>query len=979
MAEAHPNPVFHHIRHLIGSVRAVFLNKLKLGAVVLLMTALLGSGAALLLKAAPQARPAAQAAQHPQAEAPAERLPRGVVARMGTTRLRHGDVVYFAAYTPDGKALLTAGNDRTVRLWDLVTGQEIRRFPWADAGPAGKGQPSPETAAEKRQQQFWDDTARSSQAALSADGKVVAASQGGVVCLWQTANGKNLLRLQTGEKRLAQLAFSADGKALLTLGPGGRTTALWDVATGKCLRRNGGQLAPMPFAPLGLIEEQATLASPGLKYLATGGGDKLGNPWIHIRDLASGKELHRIRAGTGTMALTFSADGKTLAWDGFSEGGIVFSDVGTGKELRRLKWDGRNDPAMALALSPNSKMLAICRLSHMVESWDLTSGKRTGVAGQMADAQFDQQSSNWLSALVRPALAFSPDGKKLVSSMGGPTIRQFRAGTGEEIPGPGRGPRAPVSTLAMSADGKSLWSYSTGDTARSWDWRTGKETGQRRVPASATHAVFAADGRLGFADGLHFTLCGPEKGSDPLSSKGQTPFLDRAGGKKTWKIVTENFPLASLALSQDGALLATRNCMHPEVHLWDTTTGKERYTLGPAGKDQNIASATPAETTGVLLPDLVFSPDGRYLAGAGPSRQLCLWDTATGALLWEVLPRAELAIERFAFSPSGGCLASLYVDRTVVLYKAATGARRARLGTPDGKNRRIYLTTSNRGPLDEILMRWDPPVCLAFSPDGRYLATAQHSPGIRLWDIIAGRLVGRVKAPEGGVVSLLFAPDGRHLFSGGSDTTVLTWDLTPLTRPRSGPSARRGSPDPAASSARRGSPDTAASAQTLDALWTDLAAKDAALAFAAMRKLCASPQQAVTLLKVRVLPYTATDPKRLAQLLAELESDRFESRRQAEAELLRLGDRAGPALRKALAGDPSLDLRQRLERLLKRLGQGLSAKLRRDLRAVEVLELIGGSDARRILQTLAAGVPSARLTWEAASASKRLAKRPIEP
>jgi RNA polymerase sigma factor (sigma-70 family) len=928
-----------------GACRAMLVHRLSIAGAVLVAVALLGTGATLLLKASPQSgKHLPDEARAGMAESPAERLPRGALARMGTTGLRHGDIVYFAAYTPDGKALLTAGKDGTVRLWDLATGKEIRRFDWGEALPADRAPMSLDGLAERRMQQFWDDTARSCQAALSADGKVVAASRRGQVCLWQTDDGKELRRLQTGEKRLVQLAFSADGKSLLTLGPG-RAVTVWEVATGKGVQRNPGRPTFEGFAVPAQINDKTVLVSPGLKYLASNRRDKLGTPWILIRDLATGKELRRISAGAGTMAIAFSADGKTLAWEHGSETGTVLSDVVTGKELCRLKSDGRNEPAMALAFSADGKVLAVCRDSHAIELWDVRSGKLTAVASKAADAQLEEQSVNWLSSMVRPALAFSPDGKTLVSSLGGPAIRQFRTDTGAEIPGPGSAHRAPVSTLALSADGKSLWTYSSGDPARSWDWRAGKQTAQREVPGSATYAVFAADGRFGYVSDHHFSLCGPQG----------------ASSKKTWKVADGESPLVSLALSRDGSLLATRNFLRPQVHLWDTTTGKKRFTLGPARDDQAIAAANPAEVTGVLMQEVVFSPDGRFLASSGPNWQLCLWDTATGTLVWEVLPRTGQAIERFAFSPSGNFLACVYADRTVMLYETATGAERGRLGEPDPKNRRVYLASSNSGPADEVQLRRDPPVCLAISSGGRYLATAQHTREIHLWDVIAGREVGRLKGHEGGVVSLLFAPDGKQLLSGGSDTTVLTWDVSALTR------------------AGRGAAVPAISARTLDVLWTDLADKDAVRAFTAMRKLCVSVDQAVALIKERVHPVAAVDPKRLVKLLADLESEQFESRQQAEAELLEIGERAEPALRKALAGDPPLDLRQRLERLLKRWEIGPTAELRRDLRAVEVLELIGSPDAHRLLESLAGGAPSARLSREASKASKRLAKRVLKP
>src|SRR5262249_28537900 len=158
-------------------------------------------------------------------------------------------------------------------------------------------------------------------------------------------------------------------------------------------------------------------------------------------------------------------------------------------------------------------------------------------------------------------------------------------------------------------------------------------------------------------------------------------------------------------------------------------------------------------------------------------------------------------------------------------------------------------------------------------------------------------------------------------------------------------------------------------AQALDALWADLAGKDAAKAFEALRKLSASPAQAAALVAERVRPVAAADPKRLGALVTALQSDEFVGRPKAEAGLEGLGELADAELRKALASDPGLDLRQRLERLLRRLsGQVPSAAQVRDLRAVELLELAAGADARRVLDELARGAPGARLTREARAA-----------
>src|SRR5207249_2756858 len=134
-------------------------------------------------------------------------------------------------------------------------------------------------------------------------------------------------------------------------------------------------------------------------------------------------------------------------------------------------------------------------------------------------------------------------------------------------------------------------------------------------------------------------------------------------------------------------------------------------------------------------------------------------------------------------------------------------------------------------------------------------------------------------------------------------------------------------------------------------------------------------RQGVPFIKERLRPVAAVDPKQTTQLLADLDSNRFAARLKAANALEALGELAEPALRQALSNKPSLEMRQRLEGLLKELEAPISSGALRVVRAVEILELAGTVEARQLLATLAKGERTARITREAHDSLERLTKR----
>jgi hypothetical protein len=162
-------------------------------------------------------------------------------------------------------------------------------------------------------------------------------------------------------------------------------------------------------------------------------------------------------------------------------------------------------------------------------------------------------------------------------------------------------------------------------------------------------------------------------------------------------------------------------------------------------------------------------------------------------------------------------------------------------------------------------------------------------------------------------------------------------------------------------------------AARLRALWARLATGDPLRAYRAAWELAEVPDQAVPFLRQRVHPVRPPDAKRLARLLAELESDHYEERERAEEELAALDRLAVPALRAALRSKPSLELALRARRLLALIdARGLPPQ---QALGLAVLEDIASPAARRLLRELAAGAPDARLTRHAQAALARLQRR----
>jgi hypothetical protein len=209
------------------------------------------------------------------------------------------------------------------------------------------------------------------------------------------------------------------------------------------------------------------------------------------------------------------------------------------------------------------------------------------------------------------------------------------------------------------------------------------------------------------------------------------------------------------------------------------------------------------------------------------------------------------------------------------------------------------------------------------------------------------------------VHALAFSPDGKLLASGSGDTTVLMWDMAGKV------------PALAAKDV---------TAKELDRLWQDLGGTDGPAAWQAIVSLAAGREKTVALLKDRLEPAKSADAAQLRRLIADLDSDQFDVRESASAALKKLGAVARPALEEALKGSPSAEAKRRIEELLAGLKElQLAPEALRGVRSVQVLEQIGTREARQVLEGLAKGAAGGRVTEEARAALGRLDRRTVTP
>ena len=603
-----------------------------------------------------------------------------LVVQMG-----HSSSIELVTFTPDGRTLISQENDSTVKLWDVVTGREVRTLrksvasyePVVALAPDGRVLASVDQSGTVK---LWDVATgrevrtlrghehRVESGAFAPDGRTLAAASEDVT-LWDVATGREVRTLRVPEGRVESVAFAPDGRTLAAggLAAGGNgTVILWDVATGREVRTLRGHEDPVcsvAFAPDG-------------RTLASASEDGTVKLW----DVATGRKVHTLRGhGNAVTSVTFvedpeegifmsrevfcsmafAPDGQMLA-SGDEDGTVKLWDVAMGREVRTLR--GHRVSVGSVAFTPDGRMLASGGVEGSVKLWDVATGREVRTLRRHGD--------------LTDSMAFTPDGRLLSAGESG-TVKLWDLATGQEVRTL-RGHGDPVESLFFALDGRTLAAQGDG-TVTLWDLATG-----RKVRTLRGHGDLA--GPVAFAPGGRTLVAASENGIVKL--------WNVATGREVRTLRGHEDPVDSVAFAPDGRTLAAGG--DGTVTLWDVATGRKVHTLRGGGMVCSVA----------------FAPDGRTLATGGDGT-VTLWDVATGREM-RTLRGHEEKVYSVAFAPDGRTLASASWDTTVKLWDVATGRE---VRTLRGHERFVNS--------------------VAFAPDGRTLASLGHD-GIRLWRVADG-------------------------------------------------------------------------------------------------------------------------------------------------------------------------------------------------------------------------------------------------
>jgi eukaryotic-like serine/threonine-protein kinase len=556
----------------------------------------------------------------------------------------HEDYVRVVAFAPDGRTVLSASWDNTLKIWSAASGECLHTLTGHDNDIYA--------------------------AAFSPDGTLIAsAGMDGTVRIWSAATGETVHVIPFHGFGLNALAFTPDGQSILT-GGGDANIEQWSTATWERTRVLSGHSY--------IVE--ALAVSPDGKYAASGSWDKTVKLWSLETGLCVATMLgHEDRIFT----VAFSPDGRLLLSGGLDKIVRVWSVPG-GENVLTL---GANaDQIQSASFSPEGGRVLTSSSDHTLKVWEVGPNREVHA--------FPAADKILWSAALDPAGKYiatvgSDDAQhcavRLWSLVDGRTVRSFE-------------PQGyPYLSLAFAPDGRQLLTGGCGDSQgydcfrgelKLWDVETGTVTKTLAGHDGVIDAVaLGPGGRMASAS------CRRHEAKRGCI-EGEIKIWDLANGESLRTFSAHGNVISGLAFTPDGRRLLSAGGLDATLKLWDPDTGQCFFTMSghtnlinaiAISPDGKLAASASFDNTvklwdlqgGVELKTLrghevgvksaAFSPDGKYLLSGGFDHDLKIW-TVPGGVCVLTLRGHRAAISAAAFSPDASRIVAADEDKLLTVW-----------------------------------------------------------------------------------------------------------------------------------------------------------------------------------------------------------------------------------------------------------------------------------------------------------------------